>query len=278
MKKTFNKSEKKTHWNDVSSWYDDLVGQEGSEYHVNVIFPNLLKLLKERSKTKETKYILDLACGQGALCRLLNNEGYKVTGVELAKDLLKSAKNRTKDNSIMYLHGDVTKLIDENKQLIAPFRESTYDAITIILAIQNMSPLSPIWTAVKKLLKKDGDLYLVMMHPCFRIPQHADWRWNEKEHRQERTIWKYLKSKEIPITAHPGKKASNLDDTSTIHFHRPIQAYINTLSNAGLYVTHFDEWVSHKKEQKGIKSEAIDNAREEFPMFLCLRATKIKED
>ena len=67
------------------------------------------------------------------------------------------------------------------------------------------------------------------------------------------------------------------DPRSRIQYkeHRPLQAYINTLSNAGLYTTHFDEWISHKKEQKGIKSEAIDNAREEFPMFLCLKATKV---
>ncbi len=265
---------KKTHWNEVSSWYDELVGQDGSDYHINVIFPNLLRLLKERNKDKKTQYILDLACGQGALCRFLTKEGYKVTGVELAKDLLKSAQARTKNNSITYLYGDVTKLLDENNNLIKPFKENTYDAVTIILAIQNISPLSPVWQAIKKLLKPNGDLYIVMMHPCFRIPQYANWNWNEQEHRQERTIWKYLKSKEIHITAHPGKKAYNLDDTTTTHFHRPLQAYINTLNNAGLSITHLDEWISHKKEQKGIKSEAIDLSREEFPMFLCLRATK----
>lgn len=36
-----------------------------------------------------------------------------------------------------------------------------------------------------------------------------------------------------------------------------------------------NEWVSHKKEQVGIKSVAIDKARNEFPMFLALRARKI---
>jgi len=276
MKKQVNQNEKKTHWNDVSNWYDELVGQDGSDYHINVIFPNLLRLLKDKNKNKESLKILDLACGQGALCRLLAKEGHKVSGVELAKGLLDSAKERSKNTSIEYHYGDVTKLLDENRNLVKPFKENSFDVVTIILAIQNMSPLSPIWQAVKKLLKPNGDLYIVMMHPCFRIPQHADWNWNDKEHRQERVMWKYLKSKEIPITAHPGKKASNLDDTATIHFHRPLQAYINTLSNAGLAITHFDEWVSHKKEQKGIKSEAIDNAREEFPMFLCLRATKEK--
>jgi hypothetical protein len=63
--------------------------------------------------------------------------------------------------------------------------------------------------------------------------------------------------------------------TNTWHFHRPLQAYINTLGNHGLLLEHMEELVSHKKEQEGKKSEALNRAREEFPMFLLLQVRKV---
>ncbi len=62
---------------------------------------------------------------------------------------------------------------------------------------------------------------------------------------------------------------------STIHFHRPLQSYINTLGNARLYIEHIDEWVSNKKEQEGVKSEELMRAKSEIPMFLAIQARKL---
>src|SRR5688572_6945724 len=33
-----------THWGEVADWYDKLVGEEGSEFHREVIFPGVLRL------------------------------------------------------------------------------------------------------------------------------------------------------------------------------------------------------------------------------------------
>src|SRR5690606_24317123 len=35
----------RTDWGDVAEWYDELVGEEGSEYHRKVVFPGVLRLL-----------------------------------------------------------------------------------------------------------------------------------------------------------------------------------------------------------------------------------------
>lgn len=266
--------EKKTHWGEVGSWYNDLVGYNGSEYHQEVIFPGVIKLLNNSFDTLKDKKILDLACGQGAFCRLLSSKEAVVTGLDLAPSLINAAKNYDKENTIKYLLGDATKIINDDKELNYEFKENEFDAITIILAIQNITPLSPVWNACKRLLKPNGILIIVMMHPSFRIPQYADWQWNEEKNQQERVIWKYLKSSEIEIVMHPGKYSSNNDDKKTIHFHRPLQSYINTLGNHNLYIEAINEWPSHKKEQVGKKSIPLDLAKEEIPMFLALKAKK----
>ena len=62
----------------------------------------------------------------------------------------------------------------------------------------------------------------------------------------------------------------------TISFHRPLQSYIQSLHKAGMAVTRLEEWISHKKSQKGPRAIEEDRIRKEIPMFLMLEAAKPK--
>ena len=266
-----------THWGDVALWYDKHVGDEGSEYHREVILPGVLRLLSLDKITTGQPRILDLACGQGVLCRALAKAGCQVVGVDAAAELIAAAKRRNAADNlpIDYRVADATKLVEGIGKTAEVYRPSSFDAVTIVLSIQNMAPLSPIWHAVWSMLKPKGALVVVMMHPCFRIPRHSDWAWHDKAAQQQRVIAQYLSSAEISIVTHPGDAARGLGSTTTTHFHRPLQAYINTLGNAGLFVDRLDEWTSHKMDQAGPKKAAMDKAREEIPLFLALRARKM---
>jgi len=266
-----------THWGDVAMWYDKHVGHDGSEYHREVILPGVLRLLNLDKITTGKPRILDIACGQGVLCRALAKEGCQVVGIDAAAELVTAAKRRniTDNFAIEYRVADATKLIEGIGKGSDGLRASSFDAATIVLSIQNMTPLSPVWHAVWSLLKPKGTLVVVMMHPCFRIPRHSDWTWHDKKQEQQRVISQYLGSSEISIVTHPGDAARGLGSSTTTHFHRPLQAYINTLGNAGLFVDRLDEWTSHKTDQVGPKKAAMDKARAEIPLFLALRARKI---
>src|SRR5215207_6995749 len=80
-----------TDWGKVANWYDDLVGEEGSEFQKEIIFPGVLRMLALKPGEK----VLDLACGQGAFCRLLHEKGGQVTGVDAATELIKIARERS---------------------------------------------------------------------------------------------------------------------------------------------------------------------------------------
>ena len=122
-------------------------------------------------------------------------------------------------------------------------------------------------------------MIVVMMHPCFRVPRQSDWIWEDRGSggvgEQGRVIKQYLSSSKVDIQTHPGLAAHGKDDSTTPHFHRPLQAYINTLGNAGLLIDHIEEWISHKVSQPGPKKAALDRARKEIPMFLAVRARKV---
>jgi 2-polyprenyl-3-methyl-5-hydroxy-6-metoxy-1,4-benzoquinol methylase len=285
-----------TAWQNVADWYDHLVGQDGSEYQQNVIFPGILQLLGllEKSRKDAPMRILDLACGQGALCRKLATLRASVLGIDAAPALIQAAQRREAIDQfgITYRTADATKLpitgtggtgdspVVGNAG-VPPAGDApillpgSFDAITIILAIQNMQPLSPIWRSCHTLLKPGGFLLLVMMHPSFRVPQHSDWHWDAPKNRQSRLVSQYLTSTKIDIQTHPGLAAHGKSDASTAHFHRPLQAYINTLASAGLLTDHLAEWPSHKKSQAGPRQEELDRSRNEIPMFLALRAKRV---
>ncbi len=61
----------KTDWGDVAQWYDQLVGESGSEYHQKVVLPGTMRLLN----AQKGESVIDIACGQGVLCRLLEKTG-----------------------------------------------------------------------------------------------------------------------------------------------------------------------------------------------------------
>jgi 2-polyprenyl-3-methyl-5-hydroxy-6-metoxy-1,4-benzoquinol methylase len=265
----------------VADWYDDLVGDRGSEYHQHVILPGLLRMLGAAGLNPATAEpapaILDLACGQGVLCRYLSERGFAMTGVDAAGDLIEAAKRRSPDGTgdIRYLVADVTELVNDDGNLTVDLEPGTFDAASVVLAMQNISGLSGVWRACRAAVRPGGFVFVVIMHPCFRIPKHSDWHWDDAAGTQSRQIAQYLTSTEIPIETHPGLAAHGKDERTTTHFHRPLQAYINTLGNAGLLIDHIEEWTGHKREQPGPKQEAIDRARKEIPMFLALRARKI---
>ncbi len=201
-------------------------------------------------------------------CRALAQQGAMVTGIDAAIALIEAAKRRNQTDRlpITYLVGDATKL-SEQPDLQPHF----FDAAICILAIQNITPYRQWWQGIKALLKPGAALVIVLMHPCFRIPKESSWGWDDAAAVQYRRVDQYLTSSKTEIQMHPG--AAPTETTTT--FHRPLQAYINTLGNAGLLIDHIDEWTSHKISEAGPKKAALDKSRKEIPMFLALRARAV---
>jgi ubiquinone/menaquinone biosynthesis C-methylase UbiE len=258
---------KTTDWSGVAGWYDKLVGEEGSEYQRQVVLPGAMRLLG----LNPGDACVDVACGQGVLCRQLADRGVKMTGIDAAPPLIAAARSRQKadaDNaggappSIDYRVGDARDL-----SFLPP---ATFDAAACLLAIQNINPIGPVFSGVAAALKPWGKFVLVMMHPCFRGLKETAWGWDDKTGVQYRRVDRYLLPRKSPIVAHPGKDP----DTYTWSFHKPIEAYARALRGAGLLIDAMEEWPSHKTSDSGPRAAAENSARKEIPMFLAIRALK----
>jgi 2-polyprenyl-3-methyl-5-hydroxy-6-metoxy-1,4-benzoquinol methylase len=248
-------------WQHVAGWYDELVGDHGSEYQQKLVIPRTLRLLEAKAGER----ILDVACGQGVFCRAMAEQRVSVTGVDIAPALIEAARRRNASDglAIDYRVGDARRLAE----VVKP---GSFDAALCVLAIQNLAPLSPVWEGCWQALHPGGRLVVVLMHPCFRIPRSSQWGWDERAGRQYRRIERYLTSTRTEIQIHPGADPSHTAPT----FHRPLQAYVNTLGSAGLAIDRLEEWPSHKTSPAGPRKTALDESRREIPMFLALRARK----
>ena len=76
--------------------------------------------------------------------------------------------------------------------------------------------------------------------------------------------------RKTPIVTHPGKSP----DVYTWTFHKPIEAYVRALRQAGMLVDALEEWPSHKTSEPGPRRPRRTTARNEIPMFLAIRAIK----
>jgi hypothetical protein len=87
-----------------------------------------------------------------------------------------------------------------------------------------------------------------------------------------REIDRYLGPLRIPIDMRPFNRPG---EAVTATYHRPIQTYVNGLAAVGLLVNALEEWPSHRQSQPGPRAKAEDRARDEFPLFLAIRAVKV---
>ncbi len=253
----------KTDWSSsaVADWYDRHVGEAGSEYHREVVLPGTLRLLALEKGEK----VIDVACGQGVLCRLLHERGAEVTGVDAAEALVAAARERG-PGGIHYHVADARELPE-----LAYLPDGGFDAAACLLAIQNIHPIQPVFQGVARLLRPGGRFVLVMMHPCFRGPKETQWGWDPDGPVQFRRVDRYLLPRKAPIVTNPGKTP----DVYTWTFHKPTEAYVKAMRNAGMLVDALEEWPSHKSSEPGPRAAAENQARKEIPMFMALRGLKV---
>jgi len=295
-----------THWSQAADWYDQLVGEAGSEYHQQVVLPGAIRLLAPQKGDT----ILDVACGQGVLCRLLASRGVVATGVDASDELIRLAKKREKgspatprpsdqategeerdegagmnDESTEDEADDAASLATSNSQLATPpairyhlgdardlsfLPAAEFNAAACILGIQNIHPIGPVFRSVARVLKPMGKFVIVMMHPCFRGPKETSWGWDPVENIQYRRVDRYLIPRKAPIVTNPG-----ISKDYTWTFHKPIGDYVKAARGAGLLVDSIEEWPSHKTSTSGPRAGAENTARKEIPMFLALRVVNI---
>ncbi|MBS0192240.1 MAG: pseudouridine synthase [Phycisphaerales bacterium] len=276
-------------WDHVASWYDNLIEEGKSDHFERVIIPGALRLTGPR----EGQRILDVACGQGAFCRVLAGQGARVTGIDISPRLIEAARRgagRDGDRSRF-------EVVDARELEHAVLSGGAFDCVTCLMALMNIEPLAPVFHGIRSKLAPGGKFVCVILHPAFRAPGQTSWAWDapartaerpgsarprqgrpdrgklaSEKDRQYRRVDGYLSPAEHKIVMNPGAASSGAEAITTTTYHRPLQTYMRLLADAGFVLEALEEWPSARQSQPGPRAAEENRARREIPMFLALRA------
>ena len=92
--------------------------------------------------------VVDLGCGSGVFTNVLQQRGYRCTGVDLSPTLIKIA--REKYPGIDFLEGDIEKL---------PFPDGQFDGVLLSGVLHHLPELSRCATEVMRILRPGGKYF-----------------------------------------------------------------------------------------------------------------------
>ncbi len=165
--------------------------------------------------------VLDVACGQGRMCRYLAQQGAQVTGIDLSAAMLAKAR-AAGPPGITYLRADVTRRPDW-------WDGQPFDGCTCDLALMDIDDLAGTLAAVAAVLRSGGWFVASMVHPCFPGNEKGRSSWPPAGGYEHEGWW-------TSPEHNPGGVRIRVGAT-----HRKLSTVLNALRDAGLDAERFAE-------------------------------------
>ena len=235
-----------TSYNDIAEWYDRYLHE--NPLYQGVLLPNVLTLVGE----VQGNMLCDLACGQGWISRELARRGAKVTGIDLADNLLALAQRDEEQEKlgIVYLKDDA-----QSAQVLA---NQSFDGAICIMALMNMQDITATFQTARRILKLGGWFVFAITHPCFQTP-HAQWL-TTNDGTIKRAVSGYFEER-LWSSSHSQGVRSRVGE-----YHRMLSTYLNTLVTTGFALERMVEPLA-----TGERAEQEPGNRE-VPSLLLIRA------
>ena len=136
----------KEEWSNIYNQSQKLKSQE-----LNYGLPHISNALRAIAKHHDGLF-LEAGCGKGDICFMLEQQGVKIIGVDIARNAVQQAKQRKKSlrSKAEFLIADVTHL---------PFQDSCFDGLTSLGVIEHFRETFEVAMAFKearRVLKANG--------------------------------------------------------------------------------------------------------------------------
>lgn len=238
-------------WDEVADDYHKTVGETGDSYHRTYVNPAIFDILGSiRGKT-----ILDLACGQGYLSRILARKGAKVIGVDLSEKMLEIARSSEKSEPLG------VKYIQCNSSKMSEINDESMDGIVSTFGFHDIKEIDATIEECGRILKNGGKLVFAIPHPFTYAKRVQD------EEGYYLQIRNYMSIKEI---SHPKYK-----DTEVVAYHRPLSYYFEKLFSVGMRMIAFREITAELSRGQPIKDKQLLEYKREIPGFLVVGLVKV---
>lgn len=146
-------------WEQQADTFDEFIGEEGDPLRSDILDPFIMSQIAP----KQTDRILDAGCGNGYFCRKLSPLIESVTGIDGSKRMIEIAEERSDAyKNISYQLQDLT---ESNWKL-----QKEFSCVLAHLILQDMSDIEAFFIESKRLLAKNGRLFITIPHPFTSPP------------------------------------------------------------------------------------------------------------
>ena len=193
---------------------------------------------------------LDLGCGEGRLSRDLKRLGHSVVGVDASPAMLAAAQEA--DAEIETRLADAASL---------PFADGEFDCVVAFMSLQDVEDLTGTAKEIARVLLRGGRACIAVVHPLSSSGTFE----NDQADSPFVISGSYLASSYyVDDVARDGL------EVSFVSAHRPLEAYTEALTEAGLLL--------ERVREIGIPDNAVVDAHDRrwqrVPLFLHVRALK----
>lgn len=219
-------------WDSKAEFWDQNMG-EGNLFHRHLVAPAVERLLSPRVG----EFILDVACGNGLVARQLARLGAQVVATDVSQRFLDRARERTTEYAerIEYRQLDAT---DEAQLLALGARR--FDAAVCTMALMDIPTITPLLSALSRLIKRGGRFVFAVPHPCYN--SNAISLLAEEEDRGGTLVTTHA-IKVFDYLHVPPQKGTGMRGEPAPHyyFHRPLGALFAECFAAGFVLDGLEE-------------------------------------
>jgi SAM-dependent methyltransferase len=199
------------------------------------------------------RVVLDLGCGFGWFARWARSQGAaRVLGLDVSARMLAHGRAMTEDPAVAFVRADLERLA------LAP---AVFDLAWSALALHYVVDLGRLLAAVHAALRPGGRLVASVEHPIFTAPTHPGWQVDGTGRR----VW--------PLDAYQneGPRTTDWLAPGVIKQHRTVGTYVRLLRQAGLTLTHLEDWAPDAAQVAADPPLADERER---PTFMLLAAVR----
>ncbi len=174
-----------------------------------------------RALARAASSVLDLGCGEGRFCRLLQRHGVDAVGLDPTPALLQTARER--GLSGVFVQGDGECL---------PFANESFDLVVSYLSLIDIPDIRRAIPEIARVLKPGGAVLIANLNSFMTACGEQGWVKDDNGLRLHYPLDNYLQERSM-WTEYSGIRIRN--------HHRPISVYMRALLDAGLTMSYFDE-------------------------------------
>ena len=204
-------------WDESAEAWIASLGARGDWGRENVLDPAMLGRVERRQFSKA----LDVGCGEGRFCRMLNERGISTVGLDASQPLLDAA--RSFDPCGDYRLAAAEKL---------PFDDNAFDLVVSYITLCDIADFRAAINEMARVLTPGGTLLIANLTSMSTGNAEGGWVMNESGQLLHWPIDHYLEESSM---------RSEWSGISIINWHRPLSAYMSALLDAGLRLVFFDE-------------------------------------